>query len=49
MPWTATRLLPFLIFENAVAVAHMEQRGANEIVSYDKDFDRVEGIHRTEP
>ena len=40
---------PFLDFEDAVAVAHMEQRGANEIVSYDKDFDRIEGIHRTEP
>lgn len=40
---------PFLDFEDALAVAHMEQRGVAEIVSYDKDFDRLTGIRRTEP
>ena len=40
---------PFLDFEDALAVAHMEQRGVAEIVSYDKDFDRLTGIQRTEP
>ena len=40
---------PFLDYEDAVAAAHMEQRGILEIVSYDKDFDRIAGIRRTEP
>ncbi len=40
---------PFLDFEDALAVAHMEQRGVREIVSYDKDFDRVAGPRRVEP
>ena len=40
---------PVLDFEDALAVAHMEQRGVAEIVSYDKDFDRLTGIRRTEP
>ena len=35
---------PFLNFEDALAVAHMKQRGVTNIVSYDKDFDRVPGI-----
>ncbi len=39
----------FLDFEDALAVAHMEQRGITEIVSYDRDFDRVAGVRRTEP
>ena len=39
----------FLDFEDALAVAHMERRGTAEIVSYDRDFDRVSGIRRTEP
>ncbi len=39
----------FLDFEDAVAVAHMEQRSIAEIVSYDRDFDRVAGLRRTEP
>ncbi|MCY4633815.1 MAG: type II toxin-antitoxin system VapC family toxin [Acidobacteria bacterium] len=38
-----------LDFEDALAVAHMEQRGITEIVSYDRDFDRVAGVRRTEP
>lgn len=40
---------PFLDFEDAVAVAHMEQRGITEIVSYDQDFDRMSGLRRIEP
>ena len=39
----------FLDFEDALAVAHMEQRGIAEIVSYDRDLDRAPGIRRTEP
>ncbi len=38
-----------LDFEDALAVAHMEQQDVAEIVSYDKDFDRLTGIRRTEP
>ncbi len=40
---------PFLDFEDALAVAHMERRGIVEILSYDRDFDRVGGISRLEP
>ena len=40
---------PFLDFEDAVAVAHMEQQGITEIVSYDKDFDLLAGLRRVEP
>ena len=40
---------PFLDFEDALAAAHMEQRGVTEIISYDKDFDRVPGLWRVEP
>ena len=40
---------PFLDFEDALAVAHMEHRGLTEIVSYDRDFDRVTGLQRIEP
>lgn len=40
---------PFLDFEDALAVAHMERQGLTEIVSYDRDFDRVAGIQRVEP
>ncbi len=40
---------PFLDFEDALAVAHMERQGVSEIVSYDRDFDRVAGIKRVEP
>lgn len=39
----------FLDFEDALAVAHMEREGISEIVSYDKDFDRVAGVTRSEP
>lgn len=42
---------PFLDFEDALAVAHMERRGITEIMSYDRDFDRVQAaeIGRVEP
>ena len=39
----------YLDFEDALTVAHMERRGITEIVSYDLDFDRIEGIKRVEP
>ena len=40
---------PGFDFEDAVAVAHMRDRGITEIVSYDRDFDSVSGIQRMEP
>ena len=40
---------PGLDFEDALTVAHMERAGISEIVSYDRDFDRIPGIHRIEP
>ena len=40
---------PFLDFEDALAVAHMERRGIAELLSYDRDFDRVPGFKRVEP
>ena len=38
-----------LDFEDALAIAHMQQQGIDEIVSYDKDFDSIPGIRRIEP
>ena len=38
-----------LDYEDALSVAHMESAGIDEIVSYDRGFDRVEGISRAEP
>ena len=40
---------PSLDFEDALAVAHMKRQGIEEIVSYDRDSDRVEEIQRVEP
>ena len=40
---------PFLDFEDALAVAHMERQGVSEIVSYDRDFDLVAEVQRMEP
>lgn len=40
---------PFLDFEDALAAAHMEREGIEEIVSYDKDFDLLPGLRRVEP
>ena len=36
-------------FGDAYHVALMEQRGVTEIISFDRDFDRVPGITRIEP
>ena len=40
---------PFLDFADALGVAHMEARGISEILSYDRDFDRLPGVARVEP
>lgn len=40
---------PPLDFEDALAVAHMEQQGISAIVSYDRDFDLISGLERLEP
>jgi predicted nucleic acid-binding protein len=40
---------PGLDFEDVLAVAHMERPGIDELISYDRDFDRVPGITRREP
>jgi predicted nucleic acid-binding protein len=40
---------PQLDFEDALSVAHMEARGVDEIVSYDRGFDGVPGVMRVEP
>ncbi len=36
-------------FEDALAVAHMEQLGIEAIISYDRDFDRFPQVTRVEP
>ena len=40
---------PFLDFEDALAMAHMDEQGIREVLSYDTDFDRVSGVARVEP
>ena len=40
---------PFLDFEDALAVAEMERQGLKIILSYDRDFDRLEQVTREEP
>jgi predicted nucleic acid-binding protein len=40
---------PYLDFEDALCIAHMEQAGITEIVSYDSDFDRAGMVVRVEP
>lgn len=44
--WSA---YPFLDFEDALAAAYMHNRGMQEVLSYDTDFDHVAGIKRVEP
>jgi predicted nucleic acid-binding protein len=39
----------FLDFPDAFIVAHMEDAGGTELYSYDRDFDRVEGVTGVEP
>lgn len=36
-------------YDDAYHVALMEQRGLTDVMSYDRHFDRVEGIERLEP
>jgi predicted nucleic acid-binding protein len=38
-----------LDFEDALSVEHMNRIGIHEIISYDRDFDRVSEISRLEP
>ena len=38
-----------LDFEDVMIVARMESRELTELYSYDRDFDRIEGITRREP
>jgi predicted nucleic acid-binding protein len=40
---------PSLDYEDALCVAHMEREEIQEIVSYDRDFDRLSDITRSEP
>lgn len=40
---------PFLDFEDALSVAHMERQQLTAIVSYDTDFDKVANMTRIEP
>lgn len=40
---------PRLDFEDALAIATMRRRGITEMLSYDRDFDRVSEIERKEP
>lgn len=39
----------FLDFEDALSVANMESARISDIVSYDRGFDRVDGVTRVEP
>jgi len=36
-------------FEDALSVAHLERRQLTAILSYDRGFDRIEGVRREEP
>lgn len=36
-------------FVDALLVAHMERTGTSTVVSFDRDFDRIEGVIRVEP
>lgn len=40
---------PFLDFEDALSLAHMERQGIGIIASYDTDFDKIQGFTRDEP
>jgi predicted nucleic acid-binding protein len=40
---------PQLDYEDALIVAHMQDAGMNEVVTYDRDFDRIPGVLRAEP
>jgi predicted nucleic acid-binding protein len=38
-----------LDFEDAVTIARMERQGIKQVISYDRDFDRVPTVQRVEP
>lgn len=38
-----------LDFVDALLVAHSERSGNRTIISFDRDFDRIPGVHREEP
>lgn len=40
---------PTLDFEDVLSVAHMQNQGMTEILSYDTDFDRPPTVRRVEP
>lgn len=40
---------PQLDYEDALIVAHMQDAGINEVVTYDRDFDRIPDVLRAEP
>ncbi len=40
---------PMLDFEDALTVVHMEHAGVEELLSYDRAFDRIVGLKRSEP
>lgn len=40
---------PGLDFEDCLLAAHMERAGEAELYSYDRDFDRIDGVTRLEP
>lgn len=40
---------PFLDFEDALSLAHMERQGLTVATSYDRDFDKIPGVTRQEP
>lgn len=40
---------PSLDFEDALSVAHMQQQGITQIITYDRDFDQIPNIQRQEP
>lgn len=40
---------PRLDYEDALIIAHMQDAGIEEVISYDEDFDRVPEVLRQEP
>lgn len=42
-------LYPALDFEDVLTVAHMERLGLTDLISYDRDFDGIPPVQRSEP
>jgi predicted nucleic acid-binding protein len=40
---------PSLDFTDALCAAHMERLGLSEIYTFDRDFDRINGVERVAP